>query len=574
MFEWITADRTDMADPDTEDVQTPGLLLVTREDCSLDIDATLRGLAEAQPGPEVQTAAVLIAGLHLSDSQRVDVIAVLERCDSWLQAVKQPVLAGLSRAAGSKTKTPGRHEDIGLELSLKLCWSEWMAHDRMGTARLLDDRLPRTWAALAGGEISFLQARVIAAGAALLDHPEALDPVRAAAELEERIFPKVTWQSRAETEKAVLKAVIGIDPQAAEKRRTQTRQDRGVFRTSRPRGLEDRLPGRAGLFAQGPVEDMATIWQALSLGADDLVATGEVDNLSQGRHDTMLGWAIEEMVRRHAGTAAPAPNARPTSLTVISKDTTQAGLDDDPAELVGWGPITAETARDLARGVPPRPGPFSAPRSPVDADTVTDFGHTQFDEIDDPDTIDTITDRDLAEDLDDGPPDDSPDDSPDEPPDEPPDGGGGPRGEPVGAPRAGGGADPPSPAPPVDVRVLRIDPENGFAQPPPGLRLDYGSNRRTFPPRVVQYLKDKYRVCAFPGCTALVHQLDGDHWQSFADGGLTDATDNGGPCCAHHNRVTRNQPGWTISPDGGGTATLTTPHGRNYPVEPFDYRDL
>jgi hypothetical protein len=365
MFEHITAE------PGPEDVDSPGLLLLTREDCSLDIDATLRWLSEAQPGPEVQAAAVMVAGLHLTDAQRIDVVAVLERCDAWLQAVKQPVLAGLGRSAGSRSTTPGRREDIGLELALKLCWSEWMAHDRMGTARLLDERLPRTWAALAAGEISFLQARVIAAGALLLDHAQALDSVAAAAELEDRIFPTVTWQSRAQTEKAVLKAIIGIDPRAAETRRRKTHQDRGVFRTSRPRGLEDRLEGRAGLFAQGPVEDMATIWQALSLGADDLLAAGRVDTMSQGREDTLLGWAIGDLIRRRAEQAdrTPAPGARPTSITVIAHDTTLRGEDDDPAELVGYGPITAETARDLSRRgparSPTRPAPSTRTPSPT-----------------------------------------------------------------------------------------------------------------------------------------------------------------------------------------------------------------
>jgi hypothetical protein len=556
----VSADPLGYPEPGREpdDAWTAPQLWVTDETAELDVSATLHRLLAAQPGPEVLTVAAALSELTLTDAQCVDLAVVFERCDGWLQAAKQPTFARLGRAAGNKDRTPGRYEDIALELALALRWSEWMCHDRMDSARLLQERLPDTWAALAAGNITYLQARLITAGAALLDHPDADDPIGAAAELERRVLPKAPTQTRAETEKAVTRAILGIDPQAAEDRRRRVHQDRRVIRTGRPRGLDGRLDGRAGLYVEGTPEDIATMWQALSLGADDLLAAGRVDTLSQGRHDTLLGWSITDLTRRQAEQTdrTPAPGARPTSITVIAHDTTIRG-DDDPAELVGWGPITAETARDLAHGVPPRPGPFTDPTSPVDIETRLEFGHTQHDEIDDPDTI---TDADLTDHPDDDPPDD---------PDNGGSGGGGPPDEPRDHPPDAAS----SPTPPVTMRVLRIDPANGFAQPPPGLRLDYGTTRRTFPPPVVQHLRDKHRVCAFPGCTAPVHLLDGDHWQTVAQGGRTDATSNGGPCCAHHNRTTRNHPGWDIAP-AGDAATLSTPHGRDYAVEPYDYRDL
>jgi hypothetical protein len=121
---------------------------------------------------------------------------------------------------------------------------------------------------------------------------------------------------------------------------------------------------------------------------------------------------------------------------------------------------------------------------------------------------------------------------------------------------------------------VRIDPETGFALPRDGLRLDYGTSRRTFPAEVVDHLRDKYRACSFPGCTAPAHRLDGDHWEPAKGGGSTDAAINAGPGCVHHNRTTRNRPGWTITPNGDGTAILTTPQRRSYSITPFDYRDL
>ena len=171
--------------------------VLTAADGSLDVRGTVDLLLTCVPGPAVLTVASQLLALdpvEITDTDRVDLVYILERCESWLQATKQPVLAQLGRAAGRKTTTPGKYEDLGLELALRMHWSESMAQDRMGRAQLLTERLPATMAALAGGEIWLSQALAISNGARVLDHPDAADPVAAAAELERRVLPKAsTW---------------------------------------------------------------------------------------------------------------------------------------------------------------------------------------------------------------------------------------------------------------------------------------------------------------------------------------------------------------------------------------------
>src|SRR5204863_5594631 len=107
----------------------------------------------------------------VTPSQRIAIAAQLERADAWLQALKQPNLASLADAAGTKQRDAGQYEDIVLELAFELRWSEYMAGDRMQCAAELR-RLPLTWLALAQGQISYVQARTIALGSGLLQSGE------------------------------------------------------------------------------------------------------------------------------------------------------------------------------------------------------------------------------------------------------------------------------------------------------------------------------------------------------------------------------------------------------------------
>jgi hypothetical protein len=123
------------------------------------------------------------------------------------------------------------------------------------------------------------------------------------------------------------------------------------------------------------------------------------------------------------------------------------------------------------------------------------------------------------------------------------------------------------------IRALRVDPSTGWLLPPVGVRVDFGRAKDYFTGAVRQFVLERFRVCAFPGCAMPMSCLDADHWKARKDGGATDASTNAGPGCPHHNRTTRNRPGWDVEPNGDGTATLITPQGRRYPITPLNYLD-
>jgi hypothetical protein len=209
-------------------------------------------------------------------------------------------------------------------------------------------------------------------------------------------------------------------------------------------------------------------------------------------------------------------------VTVASS--TLAGLDDLPATLEGYGPITAQTARDLAAGVPARPGPFHGP----------------------PERPFTFTD---------GTPIPDPPDDPD-----PPEG-----------PDLPARPDPPS-KPSLRWTVLPVDERTGWLVPQPGLRVDYGRSRRFATPAQAAYIRDRDLTCSMPICAMPASRGEIDHWPGWDKGSPTDVGSMGAGC-THHNRTTFNRAGWRVESHGDGSATLITPQGRSYPIQPHDYRD-
>ncbi|MFL6240081.1 MAG: DUF222 domain-containing protein [Actinomycetes bacterium] len=476
------------------------------------------------------TVLALLASIadDLSSDKRVDLAVQLDRGESWVAAQKQLVFAACVRGTDSAETPRARAaalDDTAVELGLALAWSEGMVHDRLDVAVELDSRLPHTWQALADGRLNYAKAREIAHGAAKLP-----DDTKAA-ELERGVVAKADGQIQTEIRKAVERQVMRLDPAGAEARRRDARGRRQVRRS----------PGAdssAHLHVFGPAEAIAVIHHAMTDGARALKATGQVDTVDQGRFDTLLDWAIGHLDDR----VLPSRGPLPVAATIIVKASTAAGADDDPAEVAGYGPITAHAARDLLAGRAPAPGPFDrdggrfrAPHVPRDEDALPTYLRDKEPE--------PPSDRDEL----------APDDWTWRPPPEPD--------------RQPPAAEPCS----LAWRVLTVDPATGWAIPPPRVRMTYGTERRLASPAQARYVRDRDRTCAIPTC-GQTHNLDIDHRTPAAAGGRTDI-DNLGPACPHHNRTTRAHSAWTIEPNNDGSATLTTPHGRRYPIKPHDYLD-
>src|SRR3954451_20207440 len=98
-------ESTETEERDFEEAPAPLTRLLTDERGVLDAGETLRWLSYDSPGPSMMSVAAMLASLQesLTAEQRVDLARVIERCESWINAVKQQVFAGISRDAGAPT---------------------------------------------------------------------------------------------------------------------------------------------------------------------------------------------------------------------------------------------------------------------------------------------------------------------------------------------------------------------------------------------------------------------------------------------------------------------------------------
>jgi hypothetical protein len=193
-------------------------------------------------------------------------------------------------------------------------------------------RLPGTRLALAAGRIDPVKARAITEATRLLGEG-------AARAVEARVLPRAGEQTAAMLRAALRRAVIAVDPAAAETRRRLQVAARGVWRQP----LED---GVARLEWVGPTAQVEATYTWLTAKARAARGPGEARTLDQARSDVLgdlgvHGLAVEELPRRHG---------RRPQIQVVVAASTLLGVDDEPAELTGMGPITAATARAIAAG--------------------------------------------------------------------------------------------------------------------------------------------------------------------------------------------------------------------------------
>jgi hypothetical protein len=235
-------------------------------------------------------------------------------------------------------------------------------------------------AAWQSGVIDSLKARAIIETSYLL-------PREQLGALEQRVLPRAGQQTVSRLRAALARAVLVLDPEGAQARHEQRRKDRRVAVS--PDG-----EGMASLWALLSAPDATAAYQRLGrlargLGAADprgmdarradllvelltgrsCAATGSPPN-QDGPGDGGAGCDPLDTATvadsGHAGTAgdsAPADAGiselpqvcRPgsvelgkPSVSVIVPITMLLGLDDQPGELVGYGPIPAELSRQIA----------------------------------------------------------------------------------------------------------------------------------------------------------------------------------------------------------------------------------
>jgi Domain of unknown function (DUF222) len=118
----------------------------------------------------------------------------------------------------------------------------------------------------------------------------------------------------------------------------------------------------AGLLIRLPAEDAAAIYVAVDAAArhlpQDSSGSGDRRSLDQLRADVLAGLGWSALMSGHLGCCRDDCNhlglrlgtrrGRPVAVNVTVAYSTLIGVDDQPAHLEGYGPITAAVARRIA----------------------------------------------------------------------------------------------------------------------------------------------------------------------------------------------------------------------------------
>jgi hypothetical protein len=294
----------------------------------------------APPGPEVCAALLTVHPGSLQPAEEVDVLIAWERQTAWLASITATVMArvgDLAEAAAEDFMTRRDSADMALraayaEIGAALRLSDVTAGRRLETARVLVRRLPAVHAALAAGDITYWHAFAVADATSPLDEPKA-------AAVAARVLGRARHQTVAQLRRCLRRAVIAADPAAAAERAAFAKAKRCV--DWRP--LDD---GMAELRISASAVDIMRLFNTtdtLARTMPHIGTDGAFLPIAARRVDAFIDLVTTDHTDGKSRGRKPAVSAQVTIdlLTLL-------GLQNNPGELTGYGPIPPDVARALA----------------------------------------------------------------------------------------------------------------------------------------------------------------------------------------------------------------------------------
>lgn len=301
---------------------------------------------DAAPAEAVEPAvidAAMLAGLRTelwrvdgagcSQVERLELLEQAERLKGALAAVQARVACRFDEAQRAVEADRGvpagrRGRDVGAQVALARRESPHRGNRDLGFARALVHEMPHTHVALARGDISEWRATLM---------------VRETATL--------TVADRRTVDAELAQELPGLDDRAtaARARRCGYRLDpASVIRRTRAAASARRVslrpaPDTMSLLTMFlPVAQGVAVYKSLTEAAATAKATGD----RRGRGQLMADLSVERL------TGQATAEAVPVEIELVMTDATLLRGDSEPAELVGYGPVPAPTARELVRDNP------------------------------------------------------------------------------------------------------------------------------------------------------------------------------------------------------------------------------
>ncbi len=315
-----------------------------------DPDQAAAWLAGQAPGADAIGALSVLDPAVLSRGGRVDALVAIEQHLAWLSGMQQRVLAVM--AADDTTEDRWVREEVGCALRL----SAVTAQRRLAVAETLTGTLAETGRALRRGRVSYLHAMALAEATYGLD-------AETAVAVQDRVLPRAGAQTLAEFKRSVRRAVHALDPARIEEQRAQAMTERRVCVSPREDGMTE-------LWALLPAEGAAAVMTAVDCLASVTSAT-DPRTADQRRADALVDLGVAAL---HDPLLPKAQGMRP-SIQVTVAASTLLGLDEQPGELAGHGPIPASLARRLAAD---DTGTWRRLLTDPATNTLLDYGHTTY----------------------------------------------------------------------------------------------------------------------------------------------------------------------------------------------------
>lgn len=279
-------------------------------------------------------AALAAAGVDgVPDAARIDELAVLERVKGAVAARQARVTDAFAvsqqaalTAAGVKAAEASR--SVCAQVALARQDAPARGNRHVGLARALVREMPGVLAVLTRGETTEWRATLIARETAHL-------PVQQRAVIDTAIAGGLPGWGDGRTLREVRAWAQRLDPHGAAARAATAAGDRRV--TIRP--APDCMTYLTALL---PVKDGVAAYAALHRAA----TTGA----GQAQEQRSTGQIMaDELVRRVLAPAHGAPQLPAVQVHLVMTDRTLLDADDEPAVVVGYGPVPAPLARDLVR---------------------------------------------------------------------------------------------------------------------------------------------------------------------------------------------------------------------------------
>ena len=284
----------------------------------------------------------------------LDRLAALEVADAQLLAARARALVDYDELCRSQPAADRAVEFIALDIAAACTIAQVTATIRLEQARRLIRDLPNTWAGLQQGRLHVGQALAVLDETAGLTRP-------VTCQVDALVCDRIVGMTSGDSRRAVKRLIVKLDATASEVRRKAQARARRIWLSPRP-------DGRAFIGAEQSAESAGSFMAALDVLVSRTFAKSDPRTVDQQRADLFsqlphfaLGhlpggdWrSLSDLLGLHpdpqpgpAG-ATPARRRRPSVQAIILVPVeTALGLTDNPAELVGYGPVTAGHGTEL-----------------------------------------------------------------------------------------------------------------------------------------------------------------------------------------------------------------------------------